>query len=162
MAHRKLSREEVEQLYAAHGGPLLAYASSFTGDRGEAEDLLHQVFARLLSGNVNAPETPVGYLYRAVRNAALNLRRNGTRQTPLDSASSFVHRDGDREAALALRAALQELPDEQRAVVILRIWSGMTLQEIARDSGESLNTVASRYRYALSKLRERLKPSERG
>ena len=162
MAHRKLSREEIEQLYAAHGGALLAYACSFTGNRAQAEDLLHQVFARLLRGDVNLPEAPVAYLYAAVRNTALNARRNGERQTPLESASSFVHRDGDREAALALQAALQELPDEQRSVVIMRIWSGMTLQEIAEASGESLSTLASRYRYALSKLRERLKSREKG
>ena len=161
MAQRKLSREEIERLYAVHGGALLAYAYSFTGDRAQAEDLLHQVFARLLRGDVNVPNAPAAYLYGAVRNAALNARRNGVRQTSLEMALSFAHRDGDQDAALALQGALQELPDEQRAVVLMRIWSGMPLEEIAGGIGESVNTVASRYRYALAKLREQLKPTEK-
>jgi RNA polymerase sigma-70 factor, ECF subfamily len=61
-----------------------------------------------------------------------------------------------------LQAALLELPEEQREVVVLRIWSGMTLAEVADLSGVSLNTAASRYRYALEKLRERLKPHWNG
>ena len=162
MAQRKLRREEVEQLYDAHGGALLAYACSFTADRAQAEDLLHQVFARLLRGDVNAPDAPVAYLYRAVRNAALNTRRNGRLHTQLETVTSFVHQGGDREAALALEGALKELPDEQREVVVMRIWSGMTLEEIAHAACESVNTIASRYRYALAKLRERLKPHENG
>jgi RNA polymerase sigma-70 factor, ECF subfamily len=157
LAHRKLSREQLEQLYATHGGALLAYACSLTLDRGQGEDVLHQVFARMLRGDIDLPEVPLAYLYSAVRNAAFNLRRNGARQTALEAASSFVHRSGDRDAELALQAALQQLPEEQRAVVIMRIWSGMTLEEIAQGTGEPLSTIASRYRYALTKLRERLK-----
>jgi RNA polymerase sigma-70 factor (ECF subfamily) len=101
-------------------------------------------------------------LYRAVRNAALNARRNGLREAPLDAASAwFVHRGGDRDAALSLQAALIELPDEQREVVMMRIWSGMTLEEIAAATQVSLNTAASRYRYALEKLRQKLKPEKK-
>jgi len=57
---------------------------------------------------------------------------------------------------VALQEALGELPDEQREAVIMRIWSGMTLQEIATATAVPLNTAASRYRYALEKLRTRL------
>lgn len=159
LAQRRLSRKDVEQLYDAHGGALLAYARSFTGDHALAEDLVHQVFASLLREDRNAPDVPLAYLYRSVRNAALNSRRNGSREAPLEGTpASFAHRDGDQDAALALQAALRDLPQEQREVVIMRIWSGMTLEEIAQASGESINTVASRYRYALAKLRGCLTP----
>lgn len=57
-----------------------------------------------------------------------------------------------------LQKALGELPEEQREVVVMRIWSGMTLEEIAAAAGAPLNTIASRYRYALGKLREKLQP----
>jgi RNA polymerase sigma-70 factor (ECF subfamily) len=102
-----------------------------------------------------------------VRNGAQNSWRNGNRTVsfedhPLAAKSLFQHDDGNREAALALQAALLELPEEQREVVVLRIWSGMTLAEVADLSGVSLNTAASRYRYALEKLRERLKPHWKG
>jgi RNA polymerase sigma-70 factor (ECF subfamily) len=68
----------------------------------------------------------------------------------------FKHATADRAEVLALQKALRELPEDQREVVFLRIWSGMTLQEIAEATEVTLNTAASRYRYALDKLRDRL------
>ena len=162
MSQRELSAEDVRRLYDQHGPALVAYACSFVVDVGAAEDVVQQVFLKLLRNPGLVPDLPAAYLYRAVRNAALNARRNGFRQEPLDVIEScFVHTGGDHEAALALQAALRDLPEEQREVVTMRIWSGMTLDEIAAATGVSLNTVASRYRYALEKLRERLKPHRR-
>jgi len=162
LERKKLSASEVRTLYERHGPALLAYARSFVADAGLAEDLVQQVFVKLLEGETATPEVPGAYLYRAVRNAALNARRNGLRESELDPESAwFVHRGGDREAALSLQAALMELPEEQREVVMMRVWSGMTLEEIAATTGAPLNTVASRYRYALEKLRHRLKPEGR-
>jgi RNA polymerase sigma-70 factor (ECF subfamily) len=157
----KLSAEDVRRLYDQHGPALVAYARGFVPDAA-AEDAVHQVFLRLLSVEISMPEAPVAYVYRAVRNAALNARRSGSRLTELDPQSSvFRHRDGDQEAALALEKALAELPEEQREVVVMRTWSGLTLEEIAAAVGAPLNTIASRYRYALEKLRMKLRPHER-
>lgn len=155
LAERKLSREEVSRLYDRHGPALVAYARSFLSDVAGAEDAVHMVFLKLLRGDVAAPESPAAYLYRAVRNAALNCKRDASREsTTLADDSCFVHRGGDTEAALTLQNALRELPEEQREVVVMRIWSGMTLEEIGAAIGVSINTAASRYRYALAKLRE--------
>jgi RNA polymerase sigma-70 factor (ECF subfamily) len=162
LPERKLSAEEVRVLYDKHGPALVAYACSFVADAAAAEDVVHEVFLRLLSAEIRTPDVPVAYVYRAVRNAALNARRSGQRDAPLDANSSvFERRDGNREAALALQHALAELPEEQREVVVMRVWSGMTLEEVAAATAAPLNTVASRYRYALEKLRERLRPYER-
>ena len=162
MPEQKLTSDDVRRLYAAHGPALVAYACSFAADAAAAEDAVHQVFLRLLRGDTVVPDAPVAYLYRAVRNAGLNARRNGSRDVPLETETAcFEHRRGDREAALALQTALAALPEEQREVVVMRIWSGMTLEEISAATGAPLNTVASRYRYALEKLRERLKPYQR-
>lgn len=118
---------------------------------------MHSVFLRLLRGDVAVPESELGYLYRAAKNAALNAKRDVSRETGIDSGERwFVHRGGDVEAELALQKGLGELPDEQREVVMMRIWSGMTLEEIGAATGVTLNTVASRYRYAIEKLREQL------
>ena len=54
--------------------------------------------------------------------------------------------------------ALGELPEEQRAVVHLKLWEGLTFEQIAAALDISPNTAASRYRYGLDKLRERLRP----
>jgi RNA polymerase sigma-70 factor, ECF subfamily len=155
----RLSPEDVRRLYDQHGPALVAYACTFVTDGAAAEDVVHQVFLSLLSAEVVRPNSPAAYVYRAVRNAALNARRSGSRNVPLDLESSvFEHRGGNREAALALQKALAELPEEQREAVVMRIWSGLTLNEIAAAVGVPLNTVASRYRYALEKLREKLRP----
>ena len=58
----------------------------------------------------------------------------------------------------ALAAALGELPPEQRAVAHLKLWEGATFERIAEMLGIPANTAASRYRYAIDKLRERLRP----
>jgi len=118
---------------------------------------VQSVFQRLLRGDLVLRESPAGYLYRAVRNAALNAQRDSARETSVDE-SCFVHKSGNREAALAVQKALAELPEEQREVVIMRTWSGMTLDEVAAAINAPLNTAASRYRYALEKLREKLRP----
>ena len=162
MGGDKLSAEDVHRLYDQHGPALVAYARGFVPDAAAAEDVVHQVFLRLLSAELTMSDVPVAYVYRAVRNAALNARRNGLRLTELDPQSSaFQHRGGNQEAALALERALAELPEEQREVVVMRVWGGLALEEIAATSGAPLNTVASRYRYALERLREKLRPHER-
>lgn len=108
------------------------------------------------------PEGPRAYLFKAVRNAALNQRRSAVRWAePADKDEWFEPTSHGPEAAIALQDALKALPDEQREVVTLRIWGEMTLEEVAEIVGAPLNTIASRYRYALGKLREKMQPPER-
>jgi RNA polymerase sigma-70 factor, ECF subfamily len=159
LGEQKLSAEDVRKLYDRHGPALVAYASTLVADASAAEDVVHGVFVRLLNGGAVMAAAPATYLYRAVRNQALNTRRNGRHEAQLDEHHvCFVHRGGNREAALALQQALRDLPEKQREVVVMRIWDGMTLEEVAGATEVSLNTAASRYRYALEKLRERLQP----
>jgi RNA polymerase sigma-70 factor, ECF subfamily len=61
------------------------------------------------------------------------------------------------EAGLEIENAMRELPPEQREVVVMRIWGEMTIVEVAAVLEISENTAASRYRYALNKLRVLLK-----
>jgi RNA polymerase sigma-70 factor (ECF subfamily) len=157
LAETRWVAADVQRLYRHHGAALVAYARSFLPDAAAAEDAVHSVFLRLLGGDVMVPDAKAGYLYRAVKNAALNAKRDVAREAPIDvDGRWFVHRGGDTEAEMALQKALGELPEEQREVVMMRVWSGMTLEEIGTATGVSPNTAASRYRYALEKLRKRL------
>jgi RNA polymerase sigma-70 factor (ECF subfamily) len=159
LRQEKLSAAEIRRLYDQHGPALVAYAGSFVADGAAAQDIVHGVFVKLLHGETTVPDFPAAYLYRAVRNAALNRQRNGSRETGIEEAQPyFAHPSGNREATLALQKTLRELPEEQREVVIMRIWGGMTLEEVAAATKVSVNTASSRYRYALEKLRERLQP----
>jgi RNA polymerase sigma-70 factor (ECF subfamily) len=155
----KLDREHVRTLYERHGPVLLAYALSLLQDRFGAEDVLHQVFAKLLQREVAINGQPLHYLYRAIRNTALNYRRHHAREVELAPNGHWLESPrGMEEIGLALQSALAALPDEQREIMILRAWGEMTFEEAAAVLDISPNTAASRYRYALAKLKERLKP----
>ena len=157
MQTTRLTPDEVKSLYQKHGATLAAYACSCGLDHASAEDVVHQLFLKMLGEKAFAPQAPVAYLYRATRNASLNLRRDRRRETDLQVTESwFIHPSSTHTEVLNLQKALKELPVEQRETVFLRVWSGMTLLEIAEVTETPLNTVASRYRYALEKLRERL------
>jgi RNA polymerase sigma-70 factor (ECF subfamily) len=127
-------------------------------DRSEAEDVVQRVFVRLLDKDVRDIEAVDGYARRAVRNECLNVLGR-SRERAVDPASLLEvvpGADAQPEERLAVEQALRDLPADQREVLHLKVYEGWTFAEIAALSGESINTVASRYRYGLSKLRARL------
>jgi RNA polymerase sigma-70 factor (ECF subfamily) len=157
----KLDREQIKRLYEQHGRGLIAYACTFLPGFASAEDVLHQVFARLLRGGIEIAGSPVPYLYRAVRNAALNDLRNRARDVVLDDG--WLESPPDMpDAGLVLESALRDLPVEQREVITLRVWGEMTFDEVATTLGIAPKTAESRYRYGLSKLKEVFRPVTKG
>jgi RNA polymerase sigma-70 factor (ECF subfamily) len=93
------------------------------------------------------------------------MRRRGTRDRTkekfaAENISLFAPASNPDEQVFReeLAAALRELPEKQRAVMHLKLWEGLTFGEIADALEISPNTAASRYRYGLDKLRERLRP----
>ena len=154
----RFTYDDLQRLYLQHGPALLAYSTSLLGDRATAEDVLHQVFLELLK-RAELPGDPRPYLFRAVRNRALNAVRGNARLQSLDGQEWLLKPAGQVEAALEVEQAMRELPPEQREVVAMRIWGDMTLAEIALVLEIPENTAASRYRYALNKLRGILKES---
>ncbi|MFN8095442.1 MAG: sigma-70 family RNA polymerase sigma factor [Vicinamibacteria bacterium] len=147
----------IEQLYRDLGPALLAYARSLLHDTAAAEDALHQVFLKLTSTPGAMPDEPRPYLFKAIRNASFNRMRSDSRYSASRiEPSMFVARDALSDLVPDLERALAELPDEQREVVLLRVWGGLTLAAAAEVTGVSPNTAASRYRYGLARLRERL------
>jgi RNA polymerase sigma factor (sigma-70 family) len=147
------------RLFAEHGAALYRYALVLLGDSAAAEDAVQQVFCALLrrpAGGVLDNEAH--YLRRAVRNACYSAHRhNGVRSAALDSGALLTAIDGtvvNTEERLTLERGIRELPVDQREVVHLHAFEGLTFREIAEASGESINTIAARYRYALAKLRD--------
>ena len=158
--NNQLNSQDIRQLYEQHRRGLLAYACSFLPSFASAEDVLHQVFERLLRGGLEIDGLPAPYLYRAVRNASLNSIRIQTREVGLDDGW-LDGPAGMEETAMELQSALRELPEDQREVIMLHVWGQMSFEETATALGISPNTAASRYRYGLSKLREQFKTTER-
>jgi RNA polymerase sigma-70 factor (ECF subfamily) len=126
-------------------------------DHAAAEDAIQQVFARLVARPREIDEDE-RYLRRAVRNECYStLRSRGPRPGDVRLLEPVVPHTSAEER-MTLDAATRELPMDQREVVHLHVFEGHTFQEIATLAGESINTVASRYRYALEKLRQALRP----
>lgn len=145
--------DEVQALYQQHGPGLLLYACSLLGRKHAAEDVLQQVFMKLLEQN-SIPEEPRPYLFRAVHNVALNQIRSESKQVELaDIEPWFETPQHDHAARVTLTVELMRLPEEQRQVLVLHIWGGLSFDEIGSVLAISANTAASRYRYALQKLR---------
>src|SRR5258707_14495831 len=80
----KLSSEDVRLLYDRQGPALVGYACSIVTDAAIAEDVVHQVFVKLLQGETSVHDVSTAYMYRAVRNGEMNARRNGYLDAPLE------------------------------------------------------------------------------
>jgi RNA polymerase sigma-70 factor (ECF subfamily) len=134
---------------------LLLFASAISGDRGRAQDALHQVFLKVIeNGSLGQAIDKKSYLFACVRNAVLNDAKLQDRSMPLDVDSAwFSPPDRDHAGERNLRRALGDLPNDQREVIVLHVWGELTFSEIGGLLGVSSNTAASRYRYALAKLR---------
>jgi RNA polymerase sigma-70 factor (ECF subfamily) len=151
-------RRFVAEVYRDAGPRLYRYALMILADRRDAEDVLQQVFAAVLSKRTLPTIDDTGAYFRtAVRNAAYSMLR--ARRTAREAAGEIlepvVSGCSPAEQA-ALEQALRVLPAEQREVVHLHVYEGMTFQEVADATGGSINTISARYRYALARLRKEL------
>jgi RNA polymerase sigma-70 factor (ECF subfamily) len=149
-------RRFVARVYAEAGPRLYRYALMILADRGDAEDVLQQVFATVLSKRTLPAIDEAGAYFRtAVRNAAYSLlRQRRTARTAAELIMEPVTPGCSPSEQAALEQALRSLPAEQREVVHLHVYEGLTFREIADSTGESINTVMARYRYALDKMRK--------
>jgi len=149
-------------LYDRCGPAMVRVAATLAGSREEAEDAVQDVFVGLVRAGdrLRTVRNLRAYLFASVRRAAIR-RCRGRRPATLaakdlpDPASGGNSTDG--ETAVRLERALARLPTAQREVVALHVDGGLTLAECAEVLGVSANTAASRYRYALEKLRDALK-----
>lgn len=154
------------ELYDAHAAGLFHYLTSFTGREADAKDLLQDLFIKLARQPVPAGiDNLRAWLLRLAHRHAIDwLRRHQVRRRAEEEAHAplemFASQNDPDQAELAKRltAALALLPLEQRSVAQLKLWDGLTFEQIAEVQAIPLNTAASRYRYALEKLRSELRP----
>lgn len=155
--------EALREIYETYKNDLLSVAVCLLVDLAAAEDVLHDVFVGLAAGNghLGPPRNLRRYLVACVANRARDhLRSRSRRPVPIAQMPDFIAAsdspDQDlmaRDEAERLYRALERLPYDQREVMILRLRGDMTFREIARHQGISSNTVQSRYRYGIEKLR---------
>lgn len=154
---------EIERLYQQHGAALVLFGTTILGERSMAQDAVHQVFLRLIeTGSLRRAADPKAYLFASVRNQLLNEGKIRRRNASLDpDATWFDPPQRDYAAEQNLRRALVDLNLDQREIVVLHVWGEMTFSQIADVLGVSPNTVASRYRYGIEKLRELMSSREK-
>jgi RNA polymerase sigma-70 factor, ECF subfamily len=152
-----------EAIYEAYHRLVYGIALRMLGDRTAAEDLTQSVFLKVWSSPQSFTAGNFGaWLSRVTRNRALDvLRSRSSRpegEMPVDVAAEgslddlvLARIDGAR-----VRSALADLPDEQRSLIELGFFGGLTHEELARKTSSPLGTVKTRIRAALRKLRARL------
>lgn len=141
-------------LYDKTAAGLYRYALMILGDPAAAADAVQQVFVAVLRAPDREIESGERYLRRAVRNECYSTIRRWKRHPAEAIVLEDLVADSEQpDERIALQQAISMLPPEQREVVHLKIFEGMTFQEIADLLDESANSIASRYRYAIEKLR---------
>jgi RNA polymerase sigma-70 factor (ECF subfamily) len=154
--------DTVAQLFEAHATALLFYARQWL-DEAAAEDAVQRVFVRLIAGG-RRPADARTWLYRCVRNEAISgsrsdhRRRRRERAVASNAGRWFVASPEDRIDAVAAEAALRSLSPVRREIVTLRLWSGLTLAQVAEVMGLAVSTVHGHFRSALTEMRQQMEP----
>jgi RNA polymerase sigma factor (sigma-70 family) len=159
--------QALQVIYDLYKKDMMTLATALLFDKTLAEDVLHEVFAKLigLQSRLRIRSTLRGYLLQAVANEARTINRAKVRKDPANvDELCNSHRSVDRpehtvmlaEERQRLDTALGELPYEQREVVLLRHYGQLRFIAIAKHQGVSMSAVQARYRYGLKKLRSLL------
>ncbi|MDZ4860619.1 MAG: sigma-70 family RNA polymerase sigma factor [Candidatus Hydrogenedentes bacterium] len=149
----------VRLFYELNRQELFTYALALTRSREAAEDVVQNVFRNVL----NRPRLPGDlrpYVFRAIRNAAVDEHRAQARIAALESIFDLPgHRNNGHDPAVAqeLDALLQQLNEQERECIVLKTYNGLTFAEIGDVCGVSMNTAASWYRRGIEKLRALMK-----
>ena len=151
----------LERFYDAKASGLILYGRALGLGHGEAEDVLQETFLALMQ-SPDLPREPENYCVRSFRNRALNYKRSLwrrlAREVLADGQHWFEKSPDEAEQSLQTDAVrrLAELPQEQREVIVLKIWNQFTFEEIGGLLEISPNTAAGRYRYGLQKMKLKL------
>jgi RNA polymerase sigma-70 factor, ECF subfamily len=145
-----------------YGPALVLFARQFVASRADAEDVVQEAFVRFWRSRSSVAE-PAGYMFACVKGCALDWQRSRRRRLRREERAArpecetlFIGVPEQNERQSAIESALRELPKEQAEVLVMKIWGELSFPQIAAALDTSPNTAASRYRYAIEKLREAL------
>jgi RNA polymerase sigma-70 factor (ECF subfamily) len=157
---------DIEELYERHGERLYRYLLFKLGSAEDAEDVLQECFCRFARYDLRwrLVRDREAFVFRVARNEVNRFlrrtlgRREGERAIAAGGPGGFsaVCAPPEEPSLAFLLERAGGLPSEQREVVYLKIFDGLTFKEIGSVCGISANTAASRYRYGIEKLREAL------
>ncbi len=145
--------------FAEHGARLRLIARQWTRSEADADDVVQEAFVRFWKHQRHLPGDPNALVVTSIRRAALDLlrrtdRRGVREQAAAADADPVAWFEPEADPRLqALAQSLPLLPPEQREVVVLKVWGGLTFDQVGAQLEISPNTAASRWRYAMEALR---------
>ena len=158
----------LESVYRTHRQGLFSLAVSITGSHQLAEDSVHNAFAKLFKHSL-PPGDLVAYVFKSVRNAAIDTTRKHRRETKLTDSLINGFLPPKRQACEPhenlltkerhelLRTAIDSLGKADKEVIVLKSFAGLTFAQVGDVTNISPKTIATRYRRALKKLEHQLK-----
>lgn len=155
-----IDSELLGRLLDEYGPALALYAAQWTD---AADDCVQEALVEL-ARQATVPEHVVAWLYRVVKHRALNAMRSATRRRRREAEATVARlrvtglAAADPLDALAVAEALERLDAERREVVVMRVWGGLSFEEIAEASNVSTSTAHRRYHEALDQMRQVLEP----
>ncbi len=152
----------IEEIYDRLGKRIYGYLIMKLGSTSDAEDVCQEVFCRLARRPVrrNLVRNPAAFVFKTARREADRFLKRRIRDREKSREASCIEeviRDSisgptpQEESTAAM--ALARVPGEQREIIVLKVFEGLTFKEIASVCRISPNTAASRYRYGMEKLR---------
>ncbi|MHC4385410.1 MAG: RNA polymerase sigma factor [Planctomycetota bacterium] len=160
--------DALRDIYARYKDDLVSLAAALLQDKNAAEDVVHDVFARLVQkqDTLRISKNLRAYLMTSAANMARQHFRKRQKEPESSLETSALDNPGKElppvstmahdEQKQHLTKALSALPYEQREVILLRHYSDWKFQKIASVQNVSVNTVQGRYRYGIDKLRSLL------
>jgi RNA polymerase sigma-70 factor (ECF subfamily) len=143
-------------------GRLLLFARQQTRSAADAEDVLQEAVVEAWQRAGSDAPPPLPLVYATIRRRAIDLARKDDRRRRREEAADageatwFDPGFAESENRELLEAAMKTLPQMHREALVLKIWGGLTFEEIGRVLDIPANTAASRYRYGLEGMRKRL------
>ena len=151
----------MEKVYDQYGRQLFTCALAVTGRPELAEDAMHDAFCRGFRLEA-IPRNLKAYMFRSVRNAAIDQLRKRARISSLtedyvfDTSADPVELAEQRQFRRIVAGALLKLSDDERETIVQHLYADLTFQEIADMRERSIGTVASWYRRGLAKMKDYL------
>ena len=154
------TQAEWRRWIADHAPKLLLFARQKARSEADAQDLVQDALVECWQRNGDGPP-PLPLVFATIHRRAIDLARREDRRANREQAVAvdeaqpwFDTGVEDREFSRVLQRALAELPEEQREVIMLKIWGELTFAGIGEALDIPANTAASRYRYGMSELRK--------
>ena len=149
-----MTPKHLEQLIATHQRSLELFASQWTAS---PEDCVQEAFLRL-HRNDQPVANEVAWLFRVVRNLAIDQGRSDSSRSQREKFAGqrrvlFSSEDRPLIDTNELQHAIETLPDEQREVIVARIWGKLTLEQVAESFDIAISTAHRRYQHGIQKLK---------